>query len=288
MANRAEREERRRLACEGRVALVTGASRGIGSAIAQRLASEGAAVALVARSLDTPVADLPGTLREMAVAIEKAGGRAIAIQGDMADADARARVVSECEALVGPIDILVNNAAFGSYRMFLEFSDRDFEGTIEINLRAPFDLCQLVVPGMRERKRGWIVNVSSVTVIHPQGPPFIQWESQGGHMLYAASKAALDRFSTGLAAELYPYGIAVNALAPLAAVITPGVEAMGIDQWIGPDMIEPVEAMAEAALVLCSGDPAVLTGRVAYSLTLLEELGRPIRTLDGRAIYKPK
>jgi len=268
--------------------LVTGASRGIGSAIAQRLASEGAAVALVARSLDTPVENIPGTLREMAAAIEKAGGRAIAIQGDMADADARARVVSECEELVGPIDILVNNAAFGPYRMFLEFSERDFAGTIEINLRAPFDLCQLVVPGMRERKRGWIVNISSATVVHPQGPPFIQWESQGGHMLYAASKAALDRFSTGLAAELYPYGIAVNALAPLAAVITPGVQVMGIDQWIGPEMIEPVEAMAEAALVLCSGDPAVLTGRVAYSLTLLEELGRPIRTLDGREIFKPK
>ncbi len=73
----------------------------------------------------------------------------------------------------------------------------------------------------------------------------------------------------------------MNALSPVAAVITPGVKALGIDQWIDDSMIEPVEAMAEAALALCSGDPATMTGRVAYSLPLLAELGRPIRALDG-------
>jgi len=104
-------------------------------------------------------------------------------------------------------------------------------------------------------------------------------------MLYASSKAALNRLSTGLAAELFDAGIAVNTLAPVAAVITPGVEAMGVVQWLEPSMIEPVEAMAEAALVLCSCDPASMTGRVAYSLRLLEELKRPIRTLDGAALF---
>jgi citronellol/citronellal dehydrogenase len=91
--------------------------------------------------------------------------------------------------------------------------------------------------------------------------------------------------STGLAAELYASGIAVNTLAPVSAVLTAAVYATGADKLLTePGMIEPVEAMAEAALALCSGDPAKLTGRIAYSLHLLEELGRPIRTLDGSAL----
>jgi NAD(P)-dependent dehydrogenase (short-subunit alcohol dehydrogenase family) len=102
-------------------------------------------------------------------------------------------------------------------------------------------------------------------------------------MLYAAGKAALNRFTGG--AELYDDGIAVNALAPVAAVITPGLEAMGVAKWIEASMIEPVEAMAEAALVLCSCDARTLTGRIAYSVKLLEELGREIRTLDGWKVW---
>ncbi len=271
--------------CEGRVALVTGASRGIGAAIAQRLAAEGAAVAAVARSLDSHPPDLPGTLRETVATIEAQGGRALAIQGDVLDWRSRAEFVERCQAELGPIDILVNNAAVGPYKSFESFTAHDFQATYEGNVRAPFELCQLVLPAMRAKKRGWMLNISSATAEHPVGPPFIPWEQMGGHMLYASSKAALNRFSTGLAAELHGSGIAVNALAPVAAVITPGVEALGIANWIEPSMIEPVEAMAEAALVLCCCDPATLTGRVAYSVKLLEELGRPVRTLDGRAPY---
>ncbi len=271
--------------CEGKVALVTGASRGIGAAVAQRLAAAGATVAVVARSLDTHPADLPGTLRDTVARIEAQGGRAMAIQGDVSDAPSRERLVARCQEEIGAIDILVNNAAVGPYRSFESFTARDFQLTFEANVRAPFALCQLVLGGMRQKKRGWIVNISSATAEHPKGPPFIAWEQVGGHMLYASSKAALNRFSTGLAAELYNDGIAVNALSPVAAVITPGLEAMGVRQFIEPSMIEPVEAMAEATLALCCGDAATLTGRVAYSLKLLEELGRPIRTLDGRSLY---
>lgn len=272
-------------ACAGTVALVTGASRGIGAAIAQRLAAAGAAVAVVARSLDRHPPDLPGTLLDTVATIEAQGGRALAVQGDVLDAAARAQCVARARAVLGPIDILVNNAAVGPYKSFESFTADDFRITYEANVRAPFEFCQLVLPDMLARRKGWILNISSATAEHPQGPPFIPWERVGGHHLYGASKAALNRFSTGLAAELFDAGIAVNALAPVAAVITPGVEALGIAQWIEPSMIEPVEAVAEAALALCSGDPAALTGRVAYSLRLLEELGRPIRTLDGRAVY---
>jgi len=276
--------------CKGKVALVTGASRGIGAAIAQRLAAAGAVVAAVARSLDTHPPELPGTLRETVDTITAQGGRAIAIQGDVVDAASRAAFIAECEKQLGSIDILVNNAAIGPYRPFEKFSDRDFQLTYEANVRAPLHLCQLVVKNMRAKKRGWMLNISSATAELPQGPPYIQWEQHGGHHLYGSSKAALNRLTVGLAAELSNDGIAVNTLAPVAAVITPGVLAKGLTAgdtaWIDPSMIEPVEAMAEAALVLCSCDPATLTGRVTYSVRLLEELGRPMRTLDGRAIYK--
>jgi NAD(P)-dependent dehydrogenase (short-subunit alcohol dehydrogenase family) len=269
--------------CDGRVAFVTGASRGIGAAIAERLAAAGAAVAAVARSLDTHPEKAPGTLRETVARIEARGGRAVAIEGDVLDAGSRARAVARCRELLGPIDILVNNAAQGPYRPFEKFGERDFFVTFEANVRAPLELCQLVAPDMRRKRRGWILNISSATAEPPQGPPYIAWERKGGHHLYAASKAALNRLTGGLAAELCADGIAVNALAPVAAVLTAGVLAVGADQWIEPSMVEPVEAMAEAALALCCCDPEKLTGRVTYSLRLLEELGREIRSLDGAA-----
>lgn len=266
--------------CSGRVAFVTGASRGIGAAIAERLAAAGAAVAVAARSVDTHPPHLPGTLRETAARIEARGGRALAVRCDVFDPESCAAAVAECRAALGPVDVLVNNAAAGPYRPFEKLSLRDFEVTFAANVRAPLVLAQLVVPEMRARGRGWIVNVSSATAARPEGPPYGAWERRGGAHLYAASKAALDRLTAGIAAELSGDGIAVNTLAPVAAVLTPGVEALGAARWIEPSMIEPVEAIAEAALALATCD-ASLTGRVTYSLPLLRELGREIRTLDG-------
>jgi NAD(P)-dependent dehydrogenase (short-subunit alcohol dehydrogenase family) len=274
--------------CEGRVAFVTGASRGIGAAIAERLAAAGAQVAAVARSLEEHPPEAPGTLRETVARIEARGGRAVAIQGDVLDARSRAAAVSRCRELLGPIEILVNNAAQGPYRPFEKFTEAHYRVTFEANVHAPLEFAQLVGPDMRRKRRGWILNISSATAEHPQGPPYIAWEQKGGHHLYACSKAALNRLTTGLAAELYDGGIAVNTLAPVAAVITAGVAAVGAEKWIEPSMIEPVEAMAEAALALCCCEPAKLTGRVTYSLRLLEELGREVRTLDGAGPYRPE
>ncbi|MBM4269451.1 MAG: SDR family NAD(P)-dependent oxidoreductase [Deltaproteobacteria bacterium] len=273
--------------CEGLVALVTGASRGIGAAIAERLAAAGARVAAVARSVDSPHTSLPGTLRETVDRIVARGHEAVAIQGDVVDADSRAAAVHLCRERLGPIDILVNNAALGPYRPFDQFSAKDFHVTFEANVQAPLHLAQLALPDMRAKGRGWILNVSSATAIHPKGPPFIAWERKGGHHLYAASKAALDRLTTGLAAELAKEGISVNTLAPAAAVITPSVQQLGIDKWLEPSMIEPVETMAEAALALCCCGPET-TGRVTYSVALLKELGRETRTLDGTDVHRPE
>jgi len=274
--------------CASRVALVTGASRGIGAAIAERLASAGASVAVVARSLETAPEKAPGTLRETVARIEARGGRAVAIAGDVLDAASLAAAVDRCRELLGPVEILVNNAAQGPYRPFEKFSERDFRRTFDANVRAPLELARLVVPEMRAKRRGWIVNISSATAQLPQGPPFRDFERTAGAHLYAASKAALDRLTLGLAAELQGSGIAVNTLAPVAAVITAAVAAVGADQWIEPSMVEPIEAMAEAALALACCDPEKCTGRVTYSLRLLEELGREIRSLDGTQAFRPE
>ena len=262
-------------ALNGRVAIVTGASRGIGAAIARRFGAQGAAVAVSARTEAESDARLPGTIHETADAIRAAGGRAVAIRADLSHTDDRRRLVETAEAELGPIDVLVNNAAVTWFLPVTEFPGRRFEVMFEVQVRAPFELAQLVLPGMLARGRGWILNISSGAARHPQGPPYTS--RQRGGTVYGMCKAAIERFSTGLAAEVHDRGIAVNALSPSRVVATPGVVVHRLIPPGAEDQAEPVEVMAEAALALCSGDPTTLTGRVAYSQALLDGLGITIR-----------
>src|SRR5207245_8089881 len=155
---------------------------------------------------------------------------------------------------------------------------RHFRLMFEVQVRAAFDLAQRVVPGMRERKRGWILNISSAAAVHPQGPPY---RSMPGGTVYGMCKAAIERFSTGLASEVWADGIAVNALSPSGLVLTPGVVHHRLDEMIPKEGHEPVECIVEAAHLLCTGDPATLTGRIAFARPLLEELGVPVPAGDG-------
>lgn len=268
-------------ALAGRVALVTGASRGIGAAIAERFAAEGAAVAVVARTADAHPT-LPGSLRATVEAIRRVGGRGHAIVADLSDPARRAHIVPEAETALGPIDVLVNNAAAAFYMPIERYSPKRVAVALEVNLRAPIELAQAVLPGMRARGRGWILDVSSATAERPTGPPFAAFHRRGGALLYGTTKAALERFTAGLAAEVAADGIAVNSLAPVAAVRTPGAEALGMLPEDRPELIEPMEVFVEAALALVTGDPATMTGRITSSVRLLDELGRTPRTLDGR------
>ena len=135
---------------------------------------------------------------------------------------------------------------------------------------------------MIDRGSGSILNISSATARHPQGPPFRLGQTAGA-TAYGGSKAFLDRATTGGAAELHGTGVSLNCLAPEAAVATPGALEL-IDLNATGAIVEPMETMAEAAWALLSGDPEVLTGRVAYSLSLLHELDRPVRDLTGTTL----
>jgi citronellol/citronellal dehydrogenase len=273
-------------ALDGRVALITGASRGIGWGIAQRFAAEGAAVAITARTLEPDGGPLAGSLHETVDLIEAAGGRAVAIAANLGDGDDRGRIVPEVEAVLGPIDVLVNNAAAAMYAPPTESPLKRRRLTFEINVHAPMDLAQQVLPGMRDRKTGWIVNISSATSKHPSGPPFDSGFKLGfTTTTYGASKAALERFTTGLAAEVYGDNVAVNTLAPVAAVRTPGADSLiGDVMDAQPDIVESLELFVEAALALATCDPATTTGRILYSRPYLEELGREVKSLTGRPL----
>jgi NAD(P)-dependent dehydrogenase (short-subunit alcohol dehydrogenase family) len=161
----------------------------------------------------------------------------------------------------------VNNAAVTFLLPLEEFSRKRFDLMVEVQLWAPYELAQLVVPHMKEKGEGWILNISSRAANLATGPPF-ESVQKGGFTVYGLVKAALDRLSNSMAAELYDHGIAVNALAPWDNVATPGA---GHHDLVEGFAVEGVEWMAEAALVLCSSSPKQVTGRVAYSQPLLEE-----------------
>jgi NAD(P)-dependent dehydrogenase (short-subunit alcohol dehydrogenase family) len=266
--------------CQGRVAFVSGASRGIGRAIAQRLAAEGASVVLCASRLGAH-GKLAGTLEEAVSEIQAAGGKAAAVAADLSQEEQRANLIARARECFGPIDIVVNNAAGAVMKLPSQASASERSFMYELNLNAPIDLAQQALPEMRERGGGWILNISSASAIQPEVP---YRDSKMAALVigpYGATKAALDRYTVALAHELAEHDVFVNAMAPVAIVLTQGADYVRDIARKNPDMVEPVETMAEAALELCTGRHV---GRVVYSRHLLHEIGRKVRSLDGREV----
>ena len=181
----------------GRVALVTGGSRGIGRAISLALASCGASVAVNYRPRDNEAADVIAE-------IERIGGRAIAVRADVSLSGEVDAMIADVEQRIGPIDILVNNAGTATMIDIDDLTEAEFDQTLAVNLKSAFLCTQAVLPGMRSRRWGRVVNLSSAAA---RGPGLV-----GIH--YNASKAGLEGLTRGYAGRLARDGITVNAVAP--------------------------------------------------------------------------
>ena len=278
-----------------RTAIVTGGSRGLGRAIALALAAEGAAVAVVGRTEQVWNDRLPGTIGETVAEIEAAGGRAAAVRADLTDRDDVARLVAEARDALGPITILINNAAFTApgrppvpgaeprakapkapsaakpgWPGFVSTPLTAFRRHFDIAVFAAYELMQLVCPDMIDAGGGSIINITSVASRLPGNGPYA--DRSGGVLPgYGGSKAALEHLTQCAAYDLADHNIAVNALSPSKPILTPGLA------YYAREFVDtaPVEEFGAAAVQLALVDPGAVTGRTIGHLEALDGSFRP-------------
>ena len=239
------------LGLRGHAALVTGGTRGIGKAIALRLAAEGA---------DVGVAGLRGDGREAAEEIRALGVRAVAVKGDVSDGAAVKRMLEEVSSAIGPVDILVNNAGISDrgYRSVWELGEESWDRLCAVNLKGVFLCCREAVPGMLKKGWGRIVNISSTSGI--------TGGTSGAH--YAASKGGVIALSKALASELAPHGITVNVVAPskidtdMFRDVNPGERREQTIKRIPVGRLGSPEEVAEAVAYFALAGAGYTTGQV--------------------------
>ena len=258
---------------DGKVALVTGASRGIGKEIAQRFAQEGAKVFISARTVEEGSHPLPGSLNTTIDEIRAAGGEISAFACDISDYENCQTLVQEARSTYGPIDILVNNAALTYFIPLIDFPVRRWLRSTAVNMHAPFYLSQLCLPDMIDKHDGAIVNIGSPAAVGPGRAPYKPEDIRQGHILYGAEKAALERMSQGLAMEVYEHGVRVSCLSPSQIVPTPGVVFHHLLDGRDPNDREGPEVLAQATLLLATEPLDKVSGRVCYSQAILKEFG---------------
>jgi citronellol/citronellal dehydrogenase len=268
----------------GKVAIVTGASRGIGQQIAELFASEGAKVVCAARTLhEGDHRMLEGSLSRTVDLIRGKGGEATAVTADVSLEPDCIALVQAARQEYGPIDILVNNAALNYYLPTETYPTNRWVRCFAINVHAPFILAKEVLTDMIPRRSGAIVNISSGAAIGPGRGPYEDKTVRGG-VMYGATKAALERFTQGLAQEVSQYdGISVTAVSPSQVVPTPGTIHHRLVTGIDDPRGEHPTLMARAALLLASEKAATINGRVTYSQQILHEFGW-IEQAQGRGV----
>lgn len=237
----------------GKVAFVAGASRGIGATIAKALAREGAAVAVAARSEQE--GKLPGTIGSVADGITSAGGRALPVSCDVTNEESVEAAVAATVSEFGGIDILVANAGVMWLGPIESTPLKRWQLCLNVNLTGVFLVTKAVIPHIRARGGGSLVAVTTTGVTM----------TDHGANAYWVSKAGAERLYLGLATDLKPDNIAVNCLSPSRVVITEGWQAGGGGMEIPPEMVEPPEAMASAAVLLAQQDASGITGTIQRS-----------------------
>jgi citronellol/citronellal dehydrogenase len=233
-----------------RVVVVTGASRGIGAAIAVRAAEDGAAVALLAKT-DTPNPKIAGTLGETATAVERAGGRALPVPCDVRDAAAVASAIAAVAEAFGGIDVVVNNAGALDLRPTESLPPKNLRRLLEINVEGPFAVVQAALPHLRRSTNAHVVNVAPPLVLDPK------WV--GAHVGHTVGKYAESLLTLGWAEEFASVPIAVNSIWPATTVASTGMmaamgEAAVRAQARSPQiMADAVHALVTRAAASCSG-----------------------------------
>jgi citronellol/citronellal dehydrogenase len=269
---------------DGKVAIVTGASRGIGAEIARLFAAEGGKVICSARTVQEGSHPLEGSLEKTIADIHAAGGEATAVATNVSLPEDCQRLIEETRQIYGPADILVNNAALTYYYPIKDFPLNRWLRSWAVNFHAPFILSQLVLEDMMPRRSGSIVNISSGAAVGPgRGPYPDDGTANRGGTCYGAEKAALERFTQGLAHEVYQYGISVTCVSPSQVVPTPGTVFHKLVSSMDDPRGEPADLMAKATLLLATEPLDTVTGRVTYSQEILKEFGW-ITEAKGRGV----
>ena len=259
---------------DGKVVVVTGASRGIGAEVATLLAAEGGRVVCAARTLREGDHQLSGSLETTVEAIRAKGGQAHPVTVNIADPAECEKLLDDARKTYGPVDVLVNNAALTYFVPIKDYAVNKWLASWNVNVHAPFVLSQLALRDMIPRKTGAIVNIGSGAAVGPgRGPyPDPAVGARGG-TCYGAQKAALERFTQGLAAEVYAHGVSVTCVSPSQIVPSPGTVYHRLVKSMDDPRGEPPLLMARAALLLATQPLEKIAGRVTYSQQILKEFG---------------
>jgi citronellol/citronellal dehydrogenase len=258
---------------DGKVVVVTGASRGIGAEIARVFAEEGGKVVCAARTLKEGDHPLEGSLEKTVSDIKAAGGEATPVTADISLPEHCENLMKSAREIYGPVDVLVNNAALTYFIPIKDYPLNRWMRSWAVNFHAPFILSQLALQDMIPRQSGSIVNISSGAAIGPGRGPYQNANPNSGGTCYGAEKAALERFTQGLAQEVYSYGISVTCVSPSQVVPTPGTVFHNLVRGMDDPRGEPPLLMAKAALLLASEPLDKVCGRVTYSQEILSEFG---------------
>jgi citronellol/citronellal dehydrogenase len=252
---------------KGRVAVITGASRGIGRALALGLAKEGCHVVIAAKSTES-TEKLPGSIFSVAAEVEALGGQALPLAVDVRDADAIASMAARTQERFGRIDVLLNNAGALWWRPLLETPAKRFDLVMGVNARAAFLCCQAVLPAMISSRFGHVINMS---------PP-MDLSLVPGRIAYAISKLGMTLLTLGLAEEMRPHNIGVNSLWPVTIIESQASIGWGLgtaEQWRKPDIL------VDCVLRLVQKEPLEVTGQALLDEDFLR--GEGVTDFSGYA-----